>query len=243
MAFDAGSIFGRLNLDRSGFSAGILEAQGLTSLLGNTISSFLGNPLVGVANVAKGAVSGIAGLVTGVADAGDQFAKLSQSTGASVEWLSGLKYAGDMAGTGLEQISQSMSILVNNASAAVANAGSPAAAAFAKLGVAVRGADGSMRSTQDMFMEAADGLAGISNATERAALAQDIFGKSGASMLPMLKDGSGGIQEMIDKANELGITMTGPQAAAAEQFNDALSDVQASFKGLFQSIADRKSVV
>jgi TP901 family phage tail tape measure protein len=236
MAFDAGTILGRLKLDSGGFAAGILNAQGLTSLLGNSISTFLANPLLGVANMAKGAFGAITNLVTGTAEAADKFGKLAQATGASVEFLSGLKHAGEMSGVSFDALSVAMGKVAKGVDDATKGTG-PAAEAFGQLGISVRNADGSLKDVQQLFLESADGLARIDNATLRAATAQKIFGESAGQMIPLLSQGSDGISALVDEAKRLGLTFDETAAQSAERFNDSLARIKGAFAGLAQQVA------
>lgn len=232
MAFNAGEILGFLRLDKSGFSSGILEAQGLTSLLGNTISSFLGNPLVGVANIAKQAVSGIIDLVTTTANAADEFSKLSQATGASVEFLSGLKYAGDLSGAGMDQITASINRLVKGMGEVAEGKSGPAVEALRAMGVSAADSGGQLRNVQDVYLDVADALAKIENPSQRAALAQQVFGEQAGKLLPLLGQGRAGIEGMIAEADKLGLTFDANAGKAAERFNDSLSRIKSALMGV-----------
>ncbi len=233
MAFDAGSIVARLGLDGSGFAAGILNAQGLTSLLGSSISGFLANPLLGVANAAKQAVGAIQDLVLGTAASADQFAKMAKATGASVEWLSGMKHAAELSGTSMEAVSASVNKLAKGLSDAKAGTGE-AASALKALGVSAVESDGSLRNVQDVYLDVATALAGMDNQTQRAAAAQRLFGESAGQLVPLLAEGADGINRMVAEARELGLTFDEESAGAAERFNDSLLRLKAGLAGAFQ---------
>ncbi len=68
----------------------------------------------------------------------------------------------------------------------------------------------------------ADKLAGIADPGAKAAAAMDIFGKSGANLVPLLSGGSKGISDLMAEADALGLVMSGKDAAAAAEFGDAL---------------------
>lgn len=232
MAWDAGAILSKLKMDDSSFAGGILKAQGLTSLLGNSISTFLANPMLGVANFAKRAVGGL----LDVADAADKIGKMSKATGASTEFLSGLAHAAELSGSSLGAVESAFPRLVRAASEAAAGTGR-SAQAFDKLGISAKNADGSIRNTEQLFMDAAQALSGMSNETEKAAIAQDIFGRSSLELMPLLNEGKGGIAAMIAEAKELGLTFDEDTAASAERFNDSLTRLKGAFTGVFQKVA------
>lgn len=236
MAFDAGTITGHLTLEKGGFTAGILEAQGMTELLGPTISSFLANPMVGIANAAREAISAIKELIVGTAEAGENFGKLSMTTGASVEFLSGLSHAANMADVGMDELGFSMNLMAR-AAADAAGGNATAASAFTKLGVAVTDSTGHVRNGQELFLAVADGLKAIENPAERAAAAQDIFGRQAAKLIPLLAQGSEGINGFIAQAQQMGLVMDEAGVEKSNKFNDAIKGLFDTFKGLGQTLA------
>ena len=65
-AFSAGSIVGRLVLDTSGYTGGMLQANALTGVFGSTLSGFLVSPLLG----ALGLIKQVGGALLDMATAG-----------------------------------------------------------------------------------------------------------------------------------------------------------------------------
>lgn len=79
-------------------------------------------------------------------------------------------------------------------------------------------------------------LATIENPGERAAKAMEVFGKSGANLLPLLSTGSKGIEELTKQAAANGAVMSGEQAESAAALGDAIDGVGISFGGLVNVI-------
>ncbi|MFM7846900.1 MAG: hypothetical protein ACKPEY_22060, partial [Planctomycetota bacterium] len=75
----------------------------------------------------------------------------------------------------------------------------------------------------------ADGLRTIEDPGVRAALAMKALGRAGEALLPMLAEGSAGLNAFIDRAHELGIVITGEEAAKADALGDAWDDLKAVF--------------
>ncbi|HUX16905.1 MAG TPA: hypothetical protein VMW52_10565, partial [Phycisphaerae bacterium] len=194
-----------LRLEDSSFSSGILKAQGLTSLLGNSISTFLANPLLGVANMAKQALGGIKDLVMGTAKAADEFAKMAKATGVGIEFLSGMRHAAELSGTSMDSVRQSLVFLARGAADTAEGTGA-AAGAFQELGITVTNADGSLKGAQQLFLESAEALSQVDDETKRTALTMDIFGRGAGSMIPLLLEGKEGIEGMVAEAKALGLT-------------------------------------
>ena len=60
-----------------------------------------------------------------------------------------------------------------------------------KLGIAVNNADGSLKPSDQLLGEIADKFQDLPNGPEKAAVAMDIFGRSGQKMITMLNGGQG----------------------------------------------------
>ena len=61
---------------------------------------------------------------------------------------------------------------------------------------------------------------------QKAALAVELFGKSGMDMIPFLNNGSEGIKQLQDEAKKLGLEIDTTTAKMSEQFNDQLETLQ-----------------
>jgi hypothetical protein len=94
-------------------------------------------------------------------------------------------------------------------------------AAFARLGVETRNSDGSFRARQDLFFDTASALADMSDSTQRAALAQDVFGRSAIEILPLLSNGRKGIEEQRAALERLAV-VSDSAIKAADEFSDSL---------------------
>ena len=60
-------------------------------------------------------------------------------------------------------------------------------------------------SREDIFGKAVEGLQNITDDTTKAALANDLFGKSGQNIMPLLNATADSTQNLKDKAHELGV--------------------------------------
>ena len=192
-----------------------------------------------VATVAGGIVTAaFAKIVTGTAKVGDQFDKMSLRTGVAVEDLSALAYAADISGTDigtLEKGLKGLTKVMDDASMGIGEG----MEAFELLDIAVTDSEGKLRSTVDVLKEAATKISAIEDPTKQAALAMDLFGaRAGPQLLPLLKAGEGGIEKLMNKAKELGITMSTEAATKAAEFTDRMTDLKGSLAGAGRTIGD-----
>ncbi len=168
-----------------------------------------------------------AATIKGAVDMLDKLDDLSEKTGISVENLSALRYAGEVTGTSMEAIATSVKKLsVNMAEAA--SGSKEAVATFKSVGVEVKNADGSLRNQDLVLGDLADRFASYADGAGKSALAQKIFGKAGADMIPLLNQGSEGIARLRKEAEGLGLVYGGELAKQAAQFNDNLKKLELS---------------
>lgn len=154
--------------------------------------------------------------IKGAIDAADEIGKLAQRTGISTEALSGLKYAADLSGVTLEELSGG----IRKLNKAIAD-NDPA---LQRMGVTATNAE-------DALAQLADRFAAMEDGPQKAAMAVDIFGKSGDKMIPLLNQGSAGIAKLTEEASRLGLVISKDTARAAEEFNDNLTRLKASADG------------
>ena len=167
----------------------------------------------------------------------DDLTKLAQSTGVAVEQLSALTYAADLSGVSQDQLGTAFVRLSRNISDANQGIGE-AQKGFDALGISVKNADGTLKSADTVLGEVAGKFATFADSTEKTALAVNLFGRSGADLIPLLNAGSEGIAEMTDEARELGLVFSQEAGKQAEQFNDNLTRLNAVKRGLVMRITN-----
>jgi Lambda phage tail tape-measure protein (Tape_meas_lam_C) len=181
---------------------------------------------------ALGAVAlGTVGAAMHAAESAAKLDELSQSTGVSTKALSGLGFVAKQFGIDSEQMIRGLERMDKSAlAAATSQAG--AINAYTRLGVSVRDAGGQIRSTEGIFSDIAEKFASMPDGVTKTALAIEIFGRSGAALIPALDAGKAGIQEMLQQAQKLGLVISGETAEAAEKFEQTLGRLEARFTGI-----------
>lgn len=158
---------------------------------------------------------------------GDQVEKMSRRTGIAVESLSQLTFAASQSGTSIDDLEKSvrrMQRTVYDADRGL----STATDALNDLGLSTD--DLRNKSPEEQFLLIADRLSKVADMSKRAAIAQQIFGRSGTAMLPMLEDGAAGIEALMRKAEELGLVISTRDAKAAAEFTDEMDIMQRVLK-------------
>jgi len=192
---------------------------------------------IGIGMVAVGtAIVGVATKsVLSFAAMGDEIAKMAKRTGFTTEALSELRYAAELSGTSLAGVEKASRTL----SGAILDAGfglETYVRAFDKIGLSYE--DLKELSPEDQFVTVLEALAGVTDESERAALAADLFGRAGTQLLPMLSDGSEGLKEMREGAHDLGLVFDKEASVAAEKLTDAMTNVKGSITGAGLAIAE-----
>lgn len=156
---------------------------------------------------------------------------MAQKAGVSVESLSRLGYAAEQSGSDLAGLETGLAKLSKTAVSA-AEGSKESAEAFEAMGISATNTDGSLKATDQLLLEIADSFAKHADGAAKSALAQNVFGKSGADLIPFLNKGAAGIEELTKKADALGITVSGKAAKAADDFNSSLSTLGAVARGV-----------
>lgn len=180
--------------------------------------------------------AGFAAMIKSAIDAADQINKLSQKIGISVEALSTLRFAAQLSDVSLESLQKGIKGLSQNITEANTGIGD-GAQVFDALGISVRNADGSMKSTEAVLLQVATVFASLEDGAVKTALAVKLFGKSGMDMIPFLNQGAAGISQLTAEAERLGLKLTTETARSAEAFNDNLTALKASSSSLGISLA------
>lgn len=189
---------------------------------------------IGTAAVAAG--TAIVGVATKAASAGDNIDKMSQKIGISREAYQELDFICSQSGTSVDTLQMGIKTLTNQMQSA-ADGTASAAEMFDKLGVSIYDSNGQLKDQETMMWEAMSALQGMENQTEKAALATDLFGRSGSELMPLLNGASGSIEEMKQKAHELGLVMSDEFVDDSVAFTDTMDQFKRSLTSAGTKIA------
>ena len=79
--------------------------------------------------------------------------------------------------------------------------------ALAQMGIALRDQSGSLRRSEDLLGDVADAFARIEDPAERVRLAFKLFDSEGVALVNLLSGGSGALEQMRERARDLGIVL------------------------------------
>jgi len=184
--------------------------------------------------VGLAAVAGLTLLIKQAFSAIDAMGKLSGNIGIATDKLAGFHLAAELGGVSAALMDKSLIKMTRS----VGQAGqglSTQVRAFAQLGLTFD--DLKNKTPSEQFEAIADGMTGIATASERAAVAADIFGRSGVELINILGGGAAALQAAQAEADAFGLSVSGIEAKQVEQANDAFLKVKRALTGIGRQIA------
>ena len=176
------------------------------------------------AGVARVAANAIRSFTTDIAAEGDTLAKTAKNLGINVTALQEFEFAAKLSGVGLNDVRTAVQRMQKGLNDARQRGTGPFADALAQINLTVQEFDG--LAPDELFTKLSGALSGVEDATTRAALAQDLFGRGGKTLLPLINEGADGINRMRKEFRELGGGFTEDGAVAAEEFVDEMLRVE-----------------
>ena len=219
----------KIGLDNSEFDKNLTSSENKFSGFGKTIAS--GAKTIGKVGVATFAAVGTA--ITGATTAliknagetaayADQIDKASQKLGFSAEAYQEWDFILQHSGSSIDSVKGAMIKLQKAAEGG--------GEAFEKLGINQE--EFLSMSNEQQFETAIQALQGVEDETERARLAQDMFGKSYMELMPLINTSAEETAAMKDQVHELGGVMSDDAVKAGAAYQDSLKNLQTAFTGL-----------
>lgn len=164
-----------------------------------------------------------------VAEYGDNIDKMSQRLGLSYEGFQRWDYILGQSGVDIDSMQTGLKTLTNQLDDA-RNGSADAQARFEALGLSLE--DISNMSREEVFESVISGFQQMEDSTERAALANDLFGRSGQNLTPLFNQSVEETQALAQAAEDLGLIMSDDAVKASADYQDALDTMQRSMAGL-----------
>jgi hypothetical protein len=187
------------------------------------------------AAVLAGAAAALASYASHAADAYAEYVgeigRGSKMTGIAAEQMSGLRMAVTYTGgsydaliTGLTRFSSTI--------VKAAEGGDAYAKTFGRLGISEAQVAAGEKNMLPLLMSVADWFHQSGSAVERAAVARELFGRGGAELVGLLRQGADGIQKFTEKAREMGLEITGKDLIALKEYKVAVQTLKEQHEAL-----------
>lgn len=223
----------KLTLDTSEYDKGL---EGASKSAGDMKKGLAdAGKTVAKAAVGLGAIGGAAfGFANKIASTGDNIDKMSQKLGMSAKAYQEWDYVLQISGTEMASMSTGLKTLTNKFDDAK-NGGADSIAMFEKLGLSME--EISDLSREDLFAQVIYGFQSLEDSTERAALANDLFGKSGQELAPLFNTTQEETKALIQEVNDLGGVMSDEAVKDSAEFKDSLTSLKSAFGGAAAELA------
>ena len=219
----------------SNLSRAVGDIQKIGTGLSGALTGFTGlltNLPFMAAAAGAGVVSGFGLMIKKSIDTAEQLDKISQRAGVSVEFLSTLGFAADLAGSSMESLEKSLGKLSKNMFDLSNGVGQTSKYAFDQLGISVYDTSGKLKKTSDVIYEIADKYKVLKDGTLKTATAMTFFGRAGAELIPLLNQGSEGLKKQQEEAKKLGLEISTNTAKQAALLKDNFTVLKASMTGI-----------
>lgn len=161
--------------------------------------------------------------------AGDMY-DMARGAGIGIEAFQKLAYAGRMSGVETEKLSASL-VKFDRMVAEAAGGNKTYMQTFEDLGIKIKDSTGKLRQPNEIFEDVADIFHNTEDGIGKTALAVELFGKSGADLIPMLNDGKDGLKAFYAEAERLGLVLSDEAIAKGDAFSDQLEQIGLQIKG------------
>jgi hypothetical protein len=168
----------------------------------------------------------------------DTIGKVADSIGVNTEFLQKYQFAAQQAGLTTEEFNKGMqnfTKMVGQAQLRTSEAGR----SLQKLGVQVKNTDGSVRSSEEVFVDLFEALDGVGSQFEKNAILADLMGRAGVKLAVMGKDGAEAMKELAESATGV---LDEETIRRAERFNDTMNilkrQILAPMQDMFISAAN-----
>lgn len=168
----------------------------------------------------------------------DTIDKMSQKIGISRQAYQEMDFVTSQCGASITNMKMGMKTLTTQMQSA-AQGSQTSVDAFDALGVSIYDSSGKLRNQEDMMWDAFTALQGMTNQTEKAAIANQLFGRAGSELMPMLNGSAGSIEQMRKQAHELGLVMSDETVDAGVKLTDTMDQAKRALSAVAMRIGGK----
>ena len=211
-------------LDRSEYDRDVSEVDKSGKNLAENLSGYFEKAkkvLTGVLSAVaiQKVASGIWNLAKETSAAGDRIDKTSQALGMSRKAFQEWDYILAQSGASIDSMGMSMKTM----NEAISKNSAETAVALSRLGLSA--AKLQNLSPEQQFEELVKAFQKMPASAKKSEYAMLLFGRNAQSLMPLLNSASGSVDELRNRAHELGLIMSDEDVNASVAFGDALDDL------------------
>ena len=163
------------------------------------------------------------------AETAEKISRTAQMTGMTTTQVQQLGFAAQATGASTESMTTGMRKL-STMMVQAENGSKSAVAAFQNVGISQDEIKNS--SPHDILLKVADAYSKSADDASKSANAQQLFGRSGLDLIPTLNKGSAGLEELGDKAQQLGIVLDQSAIEKGEEAAGKFKELSAVSKSM-----------
>lgn len=214
----------KLVLDNSGFNKDVADADKTGKGLAENLAGYMDKAkkalvALGLTKMVKEAASAAWNLAKQTSAAGDRIDKQSQALGLSRKAFQEWDYILAQSGASIDSMGVSMKTMQE----AISSNSAEVASGLASLGLSA--AHLQSLSPEEQFKELVRAFNEMPDGAEKTELAMKLFGKNAQSLMPLLNGTAESVEELRNRAHELGLIMSDDDVDASVAFGDALDDL------------------
>lgn len=156
--------------------------------------------------------------------------RAAEQVGTSSEMFSKLAYNAKLAGVPVDTLKSAMERL-SRSSGSAESGNNKIIAAYKALGISVQDLHGPLKDSGDLFVAVAKGADRYSESNQRTALLQQVLGRGGAELAPVLKQVALGFDTASTQAELFGVVIGDKSAAQARQLHMAMMELESVVLG------------
>lgn len=224
MGMELFELAAKVALDKGDFDKGVQEADDSGKALADNLSKYFEKAkkvIAGLFTVAavKKAATAVWDLAKTTSAAGDRIDKVSQSIGFSRKKFQEWDYILSQNGASIDDLGLAMKTLDQ----AIVGNSAEASAALSKLGLSA--AHLASLSPEEQFEKVVAALQKMPDGADKSRIALQLFGKNAQSLMPLLNSSAESVEELRQRAHDLGLIMSDEDVDASVAFGDALDDL------------------
>lgn len=206
--------------------------SGVSVLSTIEIGRVLVSGLQAIASAFTSAAQNVLSLASNVSQSLDSLNDLSARTGIGVEALQGYSLAAKMAGVDVAEFGAAIQRLGVN----IGKADPGGAFEKSLQGIGLTLAQLRGLNPEAQFAAIGEAISRLPTAADRAAAAVEIFGRQGAALAPLFREGAASIDELRERAERLGVIVSETQVNNVAAMNDAFDLVRATVEGIIGQV-------
>lgn len=239
---DLFELFAKLTLDSSEYENGLNDAEKKANEFKEQWNNGTASIKKGIKNIGVGVGTftalgaGAFKAADGISKNLDNIDKMSQKLGLSTDAYQEWDYVMQISGTSIDNMAMGLKTLTNKFDDAV-NGSDSAIETFNRLGLSMEDIQGLSR--EDLFKEVIFAFQGMEDSAERAALANDLLGRSGQELAPLFNTSAEETQELIEQVRDLGGVMSKDAVKQGARFQDSLTSLKTAFQGAASELFEK----